>query len=552
MQFSEKNKTNCKEINAKMICEQFDTRNDGNTLQRILTNSHPLMESPTGSDSDSEYEKSIKGPRRNNIFSNAVDAGGGDGGVGNADNTANCGKTGNYQLNYYPDVVPSKEHVYMSIAVDHEITGILNVNHNNDDKNQHNNGLFPATLAIKSTGSTIIGADTTNLTIMTTMSSTSPTTGRSRSSLDNRNNLVPTENRKSAIVYGNNSPDSRVSSVSELNTSQYQTVVNCDFQNVSLTPNHGNVDRESNRINCNDMVMLDGVRCSGNGNGNDNGTITNYNTKNIVHYIQRTIKNDDNKDIKSIDSISNHSFDGDDDIEHNLASLSPSSSLNDGLDNDDDDDENDDNDNDSEDDLVKNDNLSDIDNINNSLIEINITNNIKKIHQRHRQQQRHSIQLVCPDDERNSVLEIKQSTTSSTSKEETNVAAPDDNANIDPSPVFLPQYTANEERRDTRSWQKVVLPDGHSRDIDMRVIEPYKRVLSHGGYLKAGGHNAIVIFCACHLPDRSRTDYNYVMDNLFLYVVKTLEQLVTDDYVLIYLHGGSSRRNMPSFPWLKK
>uniref|UniRef100_T1PLH9 Divergent CRAL/TRIO domain protein n=3 Tax=Calyptratae TaxID=43742 RepID=T1PLH9_MUSDO len=42
------------------------------------------------------------------------------------------------------------------------------------------------------------------------------------------------------------------------------------------------------------------------------------------------------------------------------------------------------------------------------------------------------------------------------------------------------------------------------------------------------------------------------MDNLFLYVVKTLEQLVTDDYVLIYLHGGSSRRNMPPFPWLKK
>lgn len=66
------------------------------------------------------------------------------------------------------------------------------------------------------------------------------------------------------------------------------------------------------------------------------------------------------------------------------------------------------------------------------------------------------------------------------------------------------------------SRDAVTLPDGQTRDIDMKVIEPYKRVLSHGGYLKAGGHNAIVIFAGCYLPDRSRTDYNYVMENLFL------------------------------------
>ncbi|XP_055385260.1 putative uncharacterized protein DDB_G0282133 [Condylostylus longicornis] len=116
----------------------------------------------------------------------------------------------------------------------------------------------------------------------------------------------------------------------------------------------------------------------------------------------------------------------------------------------------------------------------------------------------------------------------------------------------IPQYSAEEERRDSRLWQKITLPDGKVREIDMKVIEPYKRVLSHGGYLKAGGHNAIVMFCACHLPDKSRADYHYVMDNLFLYVIKTLEQLVTEDYVLVYLHGGSSRRNVPPFPWLKK
>lgn len=170
-------------------------------------------------------------------------------------------------------------------------------------------------------------------------------------------------------------------------------------------------------------------------------------------------------DMSSLDSISNHSFD--DDMEPNLASLSPSSSVMGGF-------------SDKEDDF--------------------------------------------PD--------------------------LDTPTNVQPDPIA--QYTAEEERSDSRNWQKITLPDGKMREIDMKVIEPYKRVLSHGGYLKAGGHNAIVIFCACHLPDRSRTDYHYVMDNLFLYVVKTLEQLVTEDYVLVYLHGGSNRRNVPPFPWLKK
>lgn len=62
----------------------------------------------------------------------------------------------------------------------------------------------------------------------------------------------------------------------------------------------------------------------------------------------------------------------------------------------------------------------------------------------------------------------------------------------------------------------VTLSDGRTRDIDMKVIEPYKRCLSHGGYIQSPGNNAIVIFSACYLPDRSRADYNYVMDNLFL------------------------------------
>lgn len=87
-------------------------------------------------------------------------------------------------------------------------------------------------------------------------------------------------------------------------------------------------------------------------------------------------------------------------------------------------------------------------------------------------------------------------------------------ANESPEPIE--PLSAAEERKHARHWQRMLLPGGEQRTIDMRVIEPYKRVLSHGGYLRAGGHTAIVLFSACYLPDRSRVDYDYVMDNLFL------------------------------------
>jgi len=248
-----------------------------------------------------------------------------------------------------------------------------------------------------------------------------------------------------------NSPDI-LSSESDADVSQYLAAVESNFQSVSLMPN---------------------------GNGKKS---------------KRSTALPGGEDISSLDSISNHSFDDDEDIEHNLASLSPSSSLIDGLDGEDDDDD------------CEGPEL-----------------------------------LPDHDDDLELDLEFGLATTPTPNAPASATAA-----------STLPQYTAAEERRDSRNWQKITLPDGRTREIDMRVIEPYKRVLSHGGYLKSGGQNAIVIFCACHLPDRSRADYSYVMDNLFLYVVKTLEQLVTDDYVLIYLHGGSNRRNVPPFPWLKR
>ncbi|GCC25099.1 hypothetical protein chiPu_0003504 [Chiloscyllium punctatum] len=114
----------------------------------------------------------------------------------------------------------------------------------------------------------------------------------------------------------------------------------------------------------------------------------------------------------------------------------------------------------------------------------------------------------------------------------------------------IPEYTAEEERTDNRLWRTVVIGEQEHR-IDMKAIEPYRRVVSHGGYY-SDGLNAIIVFAACFLPESSRPDYNYIMENLFLYVISTLELLVAEDYMIIYLNGATPRRKMPGFSWMKR
>ncbi|XP_078070648.1 protein prune homolog 2-like isoform X3 [Mustelus asterias] len=114
----------------------------------------------------------------------------------------------------------------------------------------------------------------------------------------------------------------------------------------------------------------------------------------------------------------------------------------------------------------------------------------------------------------------------------------------------IPEYTAEEERTDNRLWRTVVIGEQEHR-IDMKAIEPYRRVVSHGGYY-SDGLNAIIVFAACFLPESNRPDYNYIMENLFLYVISTLELLVAEDYMIIYLNGATPRRKMPGFSWMKR
>ncbi|KAK2837207.1 hypothetical protein Q5P01_014419 [Channa striata] len=105
------------------------------------------------------------------------------------------------------------------------------------------------------------------------------------------------------------------------------------------------------------------------------------------------------------------------------------------------------------------------------------------------------------------------------------------------------------ESRDSKLWRSVVIGEQEHR-IDMKSIEPYKRVISHGGYYAE--QNAIIVFAACFLPDSDCANYNYVMENLFLYVISTLELMVAEDYMIVYLNGATPRRRMPGFTWMKK
>ncbi|KAM4578137.1 uncharacterized protein V3H82_007645 isoform 1-T1 [Fundulus diaphanus] len=106
-----------------------------------------------------------------------------------------------------------------------------------------------------------------------------------------------------------------------------------------------------------------------------------------------------------------------------------------------------------------------------------------------------------------------------------------------------------EEKGDGRLWRSVVIGEQEHR-IDMKCIQPYKKVISHGGYYAE--KNAIIVFAACFLPDSDCENYNYVMENLFLYVISTLELMVAEDYMIVYLNGATPRRRMPGFTWMKR
>uniref|UniRef100_A0A3B3I0W8 BCL2 interacting protein 2 n=1 Tax=Oryzias latipes TaxID=8090 RepID=A0A3B3I0W8_ORYLA len=114
----------------------------------------------------------------------------------------------------------------------------------------------------------------------------------------------------------------------------------------------------------------------------------------------------------------------------------------------------------------------------------------------------------------------------------------------------VPEFSASEEREEGRRWRVFRIGDQDHR-VDMKAIEPYKRVISHGGYY-GDGLNAIIVFAVCFMPESNQPNYRSIMDNLFKYVIGTLELLVAENYMIVYLNGATSRKKMPTVGWLRK
>uniref|UniRef100_A0A3B3BW13 CRAL-TRIO domain-containing protein n=1 Tax=Oryzias melastigma TaxID=30732 RepID=A0A3B3BW13_ORYME len=93
-------------------------------------------------------------------------------------------------------------------------------------------------------------------------------------------------------------------------------------------------------------------------------------------------------------------------------------------------------------------------------------------------------------------------------------------------------------------------PPQESR-VNMTVLEPFLRVLSHGGYY-GDGMDDIVVFSSCYLPENGLENYQYVMDNLFRFVVGTLELMVAENYVIVYLCSGGQKDKLPGIGWLRE
>uniref|UniRef100_A0A2K5DS33 ATCAY kinesin light chain interacting caytaxin n=1 Tax=Aotus nancymaae TaxID=37293 RepID=A0A2K5DS33_AOTNA len=120
----------------------------------------------------------------------------------------------------------------------------------------------------------------------------------------------------------------------------------------------------------------------------------------------------------------------------------------------------------------------------------------------------------------------------------------------DSADLFGDGATEDGSAANGRLWRTVIIGEQEHR-IDLHMIRPYMKVVTHGGYY-GEGLNAIIVFAACFLPDSSLPDYHYIMENLFLYVISSLELLVAEDYMIVYLNGATPRRRMPGIGWLKK
>lgn len=68
----------------------------------------------------------------------------------------------------------------------------------------------------------------------------------------------------------------------------------------------------------------------------------------------------------------------------------------------------------------------------------------------------------------------------------------------------IPTYSAEEERQDGKLWRTVVIGEQEHR-INMKIIEPYMRVISHGG----AGRLLAAVACGSAEKQRRQTRHRW-------------------------------------------
>ena len=86
----------------------------------------------------------------------------------------------------------------------------------------------------------------------------------------------------------------------------------------------------------------------------------------------------------------------------------------------------------------------------------------------------------------------------------------------------------------------------------MELIQKYTKVYQHGGYLKDSSRLPVVLLFGKYLPFKFELNYPEILKQLFLYLISLLDNLIFDNYVLIYIHSGVQQAQLPSYPWIKQ
>ncbi|XP_001626140.3 uncharacterized protein LOC5505290 isoform X2 [Nematostella vectensis] len=122
------------------------------------------------------------------------------------------------------------------------------------------------------------------------------------------------------------------------------------------------------------------------------------------------------------------------------------------------------------------------------------------------------------------------------------------------------EYTEDKEehnpqglvQRDEHYRWHTVRVNKREKVLDLKLLEPYMKVITHGGF-HCPERAVIVVIAACYLPSKAEKNYDFLMEQVFFYLISTLELLATtEEFYIVYFNGGTTQSNMPALTWMKR